>query len=106
MDWNGVNCAAVKARGIRIAVLYTQYIPMTAPTDWYETNVVPTLPSGLPPVLATTAPSTPVGTDPMALAAQQCASPGLYYEVTTNGDISTALNTLFQEAVTTARLSH
>ena len=42
----------------------------------------------------------------MALAAQQCASPGLYYEVTTNGDVSAALNTLFQEAIATARLLH
>jgi hypothetical protein len=49
---------------------------------------------------------TPVGTDPMALGAQQCASPGLFYEVSTNGNIVTALQALFQEAVQTARLLH
>jgi hypothetical protein len=102
LDWNGDICTAIKARGIRIAVLYTTYFPQTAAGDWYETNVLPALPSGLPPDLPS---STPVGADPMALGAQQCASPGLYYQVTTNGDISTALNELFQEAVATARLS-
>jgi hypothetical protein len=42
----------------------------------------------------------------MALAAQQCASSGLYYEVTTDGDISGALQALFQKVITTARLTH
>ena len=50
--------------------------------------------------------TTPVGTDPMALAAQQCASSGLYYEVSTDGDVSAALVHLFQEAVAQARLLH
>ncbi|HEY1750844.1 MAG TPA: Tad domain-containing protein [Caulobacteraceae bacterium] len=99
IDWNGTNCAAIKSRGIRIAVLYTTYVPFAG---WYMSNVLPSLPTGLPPDLPT---STPVGTDAIALAAQQCASPGLYYEVSTDGDISAALQTLFQEAVATARLS-
>jgi Flp pilus assembly protein TadG len=103
LDWNGTICTAIKNRGIRIAVLYTEYFPLTAPNGWYEKAVAPALPTGLPPGLP---PSTPVGTDPMALGAQQCASPGLFYEVSTDGDISAALQTLFQEAVATARLSH
>ncbi|HEX3408619.1 MAG TPA: hypothetical protein VHS81_15405, partial [Caulobacteraceae bacterium] len=57
------------------------------------------LPSGLPA-------NTPVGSDPMALAAQQCASSGLYYQVSTDGDISAALQALFQKVITTARLTH
>jgi Flp pilus assembly protein TadG len=99
MDWNGTNCAAIKARGIRIAVLYTTYVPFPG---WYVSNVQPNLPTGLPPKLP---PTTPVGSDPMALAAQQCASPGLYYEVNTDGDISAALQALFEKVVTTARLT-
>jgi Flp pilus assembly protein TadG len=105
LDWNGAICSAIKGRGIRIAVLYTQYFPLTAPGGWYETNVLPALPTGLPTGGVLPA-STPVGTDPMALGAQQCASPGLFYEVSTDGDISAALQALFQEAVATARLLH
>lgn len=103
IDWNGTNCTAIKNRGIRIAVLYTTYEPVDE--SWYLGTVVPYLTSnfsGLPPDLPST---TPVGSDPMALAAQQCASPGLYYQVSTDGDISSALQTLFQEAVATARIS-
>jgi hypothetical protein len=102
MDWSGTKCAAIRARGIRIAVLYTEYIAGSGGT-WYDQHVKPNLPTGLPTGLP---PTTPIGTDPMALAAQQCASPGLYYEVSTNGDVSAALNHLFQEAVATARLLH
>jgi Flp pilus assembly protein TadG len=104
LDWSGTICSAIKNRGIRIAVLYTQYYPLTAPGGWYESQVVPALPTGLPSGLTASTALSP--SDPMALGAQQCASPGLFYEVSTDGDISTALETLFQEAVATARLSH
>jgi len=102
MDWSGVNCTAIKQRGVRIAVLYTTYAPLNDDL-WYRSQVAPALPKGLPPGLPA---STPVGADPMALAAQQCASPGLYYSVSTDGDISAALTHLFQEAIATARLLH
>jgi hypothetical protein len=95
MDWSGANCTAIKKRGVRIAVLYTTYVPM-AGDMWYTFQVAPALPKGLPPGLP---PSTPVGADPMALAAQQCASPGLYAQVGLDGDISTAMQGLFQQAV-------
>jgi hypothetical protein len=105
LDWSGAICTAIKNRGIRIAVLYTQYLPLTAPGGFYEKEVAPVLPTGLPS--GWPANMTPVSpNDPMALGAQQCASPGLFYEVTTDGDISAALQTLFQEAVQTARLLH
>ena len=100
MDWSGVNCAAVKKRGVRIAVLYTTYEPGNDP--WYLYQVAPRLPKGLPPGLP---PSTPVGSDPMALAARQCASPGLYEQVGTNGDISAEMRTLFERAIQTAGLT-
>jgi Flp pilus assembly protein TadG len=104
LDWSGAICTAIKNRGIRIAVLYTQYLPLTASGGWYETQVLPALPTGLPSGLTAATALSP--SDPMALGAQQCASPGLFYEVSTDGDISAALQTLFQEAVETARLSH
>jgi len=101
IDWSGTNCSAIKARGIRIAVLYTEYIAGSGGA-WYNNDVQPALPTGIPSGLP---PTTPNPGDPMALAAQQCASTGLYYEVTTNGDITSALQTLFLKAVSTARLT-
>jgi Flp pilus assembly protein TadG len=101
IDWSGADCSAIKARGIRIAVLYTQYIAGSG-GSWYTTAVEPGLPTGIPPGLP---PSTPNPGDPMALAAQQCASTGLYSEITTDGDISAALQALFLRAVSTARLT-
>jgi hypothetical protein len=99
MDWSGVNCSQIKKRGVRIAVLYTTYVPMTGDM-WYTAQVAPALPKGLPLGLP---PSTPVGADPMALAMQQCASPGLYAKVGLDGDISAAMQGLFRRAVRAPR---
>ncbi len=77
-------CTTVKNRGIRIAVLYTQYLPL--PTNsWYNTYISPFQPQ-------------------IAGNMQGCASPGLYTAVTTDGDISAALTALFNTAV--AQSSH
>ncbi len=79
------NCTAIKNAGIRIAFLYLTYNPL--PTNsWYNTYVAPFQPN-------------------IAAAAQSCASPGLFTQVNTGGDISGALSNLFQVAVTTARLT-
>ncbi|MGZ3280598.1 MAG: pilus assembly protein TadG-related protein [Phenylobacterium sp.] len=79
------KCATIKGRGIRIAVLYTEYLPL--PTDqWYKDHVA-SFQSNIGPSL------------------QSCASPGLYTMVTKGGDISGALATLFQYAVQSAYLS-
>jgi Putative Flp pilus-assembly TadE/G-like len=78
-------CTIIKNRGIRIAVLYTTYLPL--PTNsWYTTYIAPFQPE-IGPTL------------------QSCASPGLYFEVNTNQDISSALTTLFDTAVQTAYLN-
>jgi Flp pilus assembly protein TadG len=78
-------CTTVKNRGIRIAVLYTEYLPL--PTNsWYNSYIAPFQAN--------------IGSQ-----LESCASPGLYYEVTTDGDISAALSSLFQKAVETAYLS-
>lgn len=77
-------CKAVKDKGIRIAVLYTEYLPLPT-NDWYNTYIAPFQSS-------------------IASNMQSCASPGLYTAVTTDGDISQALNNLFLTAV--AQSSH
>jgi Flp pilus assembly protein TadG len=84
--FNTAMCTTIKNRGIMIAVLYTEYLPL--PTNsWYNTYVAP--------YQAT------LGTN-----MQNCASPGLYFEITTDGDITAAMQTLFQLAISSARLSH
>jgi hypothetical protein len=86
-------CTTIKNRGILIAVLYTQYLPL--PTNgWYNTYVSPFLPQPSPP-----------GVDAIGTALQSCASPGLYTEVLTGGDISAALQNLFVLAVNAVFLS-
>jgi Flp pilus assembly protein TadG len=78
-------CTIIKNRGIRIAVLYTTYLPL--PTNaWYNTYIAPFQPQIGPNL-------------------QSCASPGLFFQVNTNGDISSALATLFDNAVQTAYLN-
>jgi Flp pilus assembly protein TadG len=79
------SCTAIKNEGIRIAFLYTTYYPL--PTNsFYNSNIAPFQPS-------------------VATYAQNCASPGLYFQVSTDGDITGAMTTLFQRAVATARLT-
>ena len=78
-------CTTVKNRGIRIAVLYTEYLPL--PTNsWYNTWISPWQPQ-------------------IATNMKACASSGLYFKITTDGDISTAMQALFEQAVATARLT-
>jgi Flp pilus assembly protein TadG len=78
-------CTTVKNRGIRIAVLYTVYYPL--PTNaWYNTYVSP-IQSKIGPTL------------------QSCASPGLYFAVSTGGDISAAMVALFNTAIQSAYIS-
>lgn len=78
-------CTQIKNRGIRIAVLYTEYLPL--PTNsWYNTYIAP-FQAQIGPNL------------------QNCASPGLYFKVTTNDDISAAMQALFLKAVSTAHLT-
>lgn len=78
---NTAICTTIKNRGIRIAVLYTEYLPL--PTEsWYNTRIA-----------QFNNPSSSTGT--IATRLQSCASPGLYASVQTGGDISAALTNLF-----------
>lgn len=78
-------CTTLKNRGIKIAVLYTTYLPL--PTNgWYMSWIAPF--------------SSQIGAN-----MQACASPGLYFEVSPTQGISEAMNVLFQKAVAQARLT-
>jgi len=82
---NTTWCTTVQNRGILIAVLYTVYLPL--PTNaWYNSWIAP-FQSQIGPNL------------------QSCASPGLFFSVTTDGDIAAAMQTLFAQAIATARLT-
>jgi len=84
--FNTTWCTTVKNRGIQIAVLYTAYLPL--PTNsWYNNWIAP-FQSKIAPNM------------------ESCASPGMFFSVTTDGDITAAMQTLFQQAVAAARLTH
>ena len=79
-------CTTIKNRGIQIAVLYTAYLPL--PTNsWYNDWVAP-FQNQISPNM------------------ESCASTGMFFSVTTDGDITAAMQTLFQQAVAAARLTH
>ena len=89
-DW----CTKIKSNSnIRIAVLYLVYNPLPmvdgkGNASWYAGHVSP-IQSDIAPTL------------------QSCASSSsLFYQVNTNGDISTAMSSLFQTAVGGAKLSY
>ncbi|WP_066812143.1 pilus assembly protein TadG-related protein [Sphingomonas asaccharolytica] len=100
------ECTAIKAKGIKIAILYTQYLPESLAGDgWSQTNVAPFLPPPPSPY--------PVGgagsSDQVVTGLQSCASLGingapLVQTVTANDNITTALQQLFSTALQTARL--
>jgi Flp pilus assembly protein TadG len=83
--FNTAMCTTIKNRGIMIAVLYTEYLPLPTNT-WYNDWIAPFQSS-------------------IASNIESCASPGLYFEITTDGDITAAMATLFQLAIASARLS-
>ena len=79
-------CTKIKNRGIQIAVLYTDYLPL--PTNsWYNNWIAPFQ-------------------NQIAPNMESCASTGMFFSVTTDGDITAAMQTLFQQAVAAARLTH
>jgi hypothetical protein len=78
-------CTTIKNRGIKIAVLYTTYLPL--PTNpWYNSWIAPFV--------------SQIGTN-----MQACASPGFYFEVSPTQGISEAMNALFKKAVAQAHLT-
>jgi hypothetical protein len=79
-------CNTIKNRGIRIAVLYTTYYPLTT-NSWYNSYIASFQSS-------------------ISSNMQSCASPGLFFQVDTGGDISAAMTALFDSAVQSAYISH
>lgn len=78
-------CTTLKKRGVKIAVLYTTYLPLPK-NDWYNTWIKPFQ-------------------SQIATNMQACASPGFYFEVSPSEGISDAMNALFKKVVSTPRLS-
>ena len=78
-------CTTVKNRGIQIAVLYTDYLPLPTNT-WYNNWIAPFQ-------------------SQIATNMESCASPGMFFSLTTDQDITAAMQTLFQQAVAAARLT-
>jgi len=80
-DW----CTPLKNKGVQIAILYTEYLPL--PTNsWYMANM-----SSWQPQVATTL--------------SNCASTGLFSEVGAGQDITAALAALFSTAMSSAHLT-
>ncbi|WP_298258476.1 pilus assembly protein TadG-related protein [Bradyrhizobium sp.] len=91
-------CTAIKNRGIKIAILYTEYLQLKTPNvpvtdNWYMTWVDPY-----------DTPTSSSGT--IATNLKACASPGFFSDVTTGGNITQALTDLFiKVASSTASLT-
>jgi hypothetical protein len=79
------SCTAIKKRGIKIAMLYTTYLPLPT-NDFYNKNVAPFAPN-------------------IAPSMQSCASPDLYFEVSPTEGISAAMTALFHKLVAQAHLT-
>ncbi|MBB3591037.1 Flp pilus assembly protein TadG/uncharacterized membrane protein [Rhizobium sp. BK529] len=78
-------CQKLKDRGIKIAVLYTTYLPL--PTNsWYNTWIKP-FQAKIPTRMSA------------------CASPGFYFEVSPTDGITDAMNALFLKVVRAPRLT-
>ena len=78
-------CTTIKNRGIKIAILYTTYLPL--PTNpWYNSWIAPF--------------QSEIGTNMKA-----CASPDLYFEVSPSQGISDAMEKLFKKALTQAHIT-
>ena len=94
------QCTAIKATGTRIAILYTEYIPGTV-------NYTPNTPwinfaAGTSNFASTGIPT--IASQLQACSTQNPDGSYLMQTVSTNGDISAALNQLFSMAVQSARL--
>ena len=82
---NPALCTAIKTRGIKIAVLYTTYLPIPD-NGWYNQWIAPFQPS-------------------MSSIMQSCASPDLFFEVSPSQGIAEAMQALFRKAIAQARFT-
>jgi Flp pilus assembly protein TadG len=78
-------CTTIKSRGVKIAVLYTDYLAVPA-NSWYESYIAP------------------IQSD-IAPAMQACASPGLFYDAAIGADLGQALAALFAAVTQSGHLT-
>jgi Flp pilus assembly protein TadG len=78
-------CDVLKTRGIKIAVLYTTYLPLES-NDFYKSWIKP-FQAEIPTKM------------------QACATEGYYFEVTPSQGITEAMDMLFRKIVTTPRIT-
>jgi Flp pilus assembly protein TadG len=78
------ECEQLKKRGIKIAVLYTTYLPLTG-NSYYNSWIKPFAPE-------------------IATSMESCASPGLFFEVSPSEGIPEAMDTLFRKTIRVLRL--
>lgn len=78
-------CTPIKAQGVKIAVLYTTYLPLPK-NDWYNYWIKPFQAE-------------------IATKMKECASDGLYFEVGLGSDLSAAMNALFYKIAGKPRIT-
>lgn len=78
------ECDKLKSKDVKIAVLYTTYLPVTN-NSWYNTWIKPFR-------------------DEIPAQMEACASPGLYFEVSPSEGIPEAMDALFRKTVRVLRL--
>ena len=98
-NWSGSNsattlnpayCTTLKNRGITISVLYIPYQPIENPTtfanseDFYANANIAYIPASL----------------------QSCASPNFFFTANSPADITSAMNAMFNQAVSSARITN
>lgn len=80
------TCNALKTNNVRIGIVYTQYLPLYD-NDFYNAYVKP-YENNIGPML------------------KACASDGLYFPVSSGGDITAAMLQLFSTAVASVRITN
>ncbi len=85
-------CTKIKNRGITIAVLYIPYQPISDPsTIWNDEDGYA---------------NTNVNSGNIPASLQGCASPNFFYTASSPADITNALVTMFEQAVSTAHITN
>jgi Flp pilus assembly protein TadG len=83
---NGTNwCTTIKNRGVKIAILYTDYLAVPA-NSWYVSYISP-VQNSIGPAL------------------QACATPGLFYDAAIGSDLGAALSALFAAVTQSGHLT-
>ena len=85
----------MKARGITIAILYIPYQPIADPSTIFNDE------DGYANINV----GYPSGTDYIPQALQSCASPNFFYTATSPAAITTDLQAMFEQSLSTAHIA-